>query len=310
MKSLSSFFAILLVSSLGLAADLPQKDDVASYLQEISVTIKAGNAQGSGTLMIVPVDGKPVTFCWTAAHVVAGLRSQKEVVTPDGQTRHSVTFSDPEIVQEEIEDGSRVGERKMLAKVLLYSEKEDLAILRVRKKGFARVSVVFSPLKTAPKVGTELYHCGSPGGQEVGANSVTPGIVAQVGRVFPDRIGEFDQVTTAALGGSSGGAVFLRDGHYVGMLTLGIQGADSFHYIVPIRRMRAWAEKQKVLWAMGEGKPPTEDELSKISVEDPGAKFTPEKKDSPTPAPPAPKLSQPVLKAPLVLPGLSIQTIR
>ena len=277
---------VVFASSFAFAA-LPQKDDVAAYLQEISVTIKAGSAQGSGTLLVVHVDGKPVTFCWTAAHVVASLRSQKEVVTADGQTRKAITFSDPEIVQEEIEDGSRVGERKMLAKVLLYSDKEDLAILRVRKKGFARTSVVFSNLKVAPKVGSELFHCGSPGGQEVGANSVTPGIVAQVGRIFPERFGDFDQVTCAAMGGSSGGGVYLRDGHYIGMLTLGITGADSFHYIVPIRRMRNWAEKQHVLWAIGEGKTPTEDELSKIPVEDPGARFSAEKTTTPVPPPPA-----------------------
>ena len=252
---------------------LPVKDKVAAYLQEISVTFKAGGTQGSGTMVIVPVDGKDTTFCWTAHHVVDGLRSVKEVITADGAKRQVVTFRDAEIVQEEIEDGSRVGERKMLAKLITCSEKEDLALLRIRKKGFARVSAVFYADSGIPPVGTDLYHCGSPGGQDIGANSVTSGIIAQVGRLFPEWPGEFDQVTTPAMGGSSGGGLYLRDGRYIGMLTLGIRGADAFHYIVPIRRIRAWAEKMHVAWALGVGDGPTEKDLEKIPVEDAGVKF-------------------------------------
>jgi len=253
------------------AAQLPTAPDkVAEYLQTVSVTLKSSTAQGSGTLIVVPIDGKPVTFCWTAAHVVNSLRQVKEIVAPDGSTKKVVTFADAQVVQELIEDGRRVGEVKMDARIVVFSEKEDLCLLRVRKKGFAVASAVFYEGAEIPKVGSGIFHCGSPGGQEVGAASVTSGIVSQVGRTFSEYTGEFDQVDCAAMPGSSGGAVHLKDGRYIGMITLGIRGGDSFHYMVPIRRVRAWADKMKVDWALGAGKPPTTAELDALPVEDTG----------------------------------------
>jgi S1-C subfamily serine protease len=275
-------YALVVLVLLGAdKPKLPAAGDVAAYLQEISVTLKSGYSQGSGTMVIVQVDGKPITFVWTAHHVIAGLRESKEVIAPDGTKRHVVSFKDADIVQEEIENGARVGERKMLARVVTCSEKEDLALLQVRKAAFARQSAVFHTETVVPKVGSDLYHCGSPGGQEIGANSVTPGIVSQIGRRFPEFPGEFDQVSCAALPGSSGGGVFFRNGTYIGMITLGVRGADSFHYIVPIRRIKSWAEKMQVQWALGVGDPPSQTTIDKIAVEDSATLLKPsEKKNS------------------------------
>lgn len=269
---MTAFFLVCLLVSAE-PTGLPPATDVASFLQEISVTLKAGSSQGSGAMIIITVDGKPKTFCLTAYHVISSLREVKEVITSDGSKKTLVTFKEPEIVQEEIEDGSRVGERKMLARIITCSEKEDVALLQIRKQGFARVGVVFYKDTVVPKVGLDLYHCGSPGGQEIGANSVTPGIIAQIGRRFPEFTGEFDQVTCAALPGSSGGGVYLRDGRYIGMLTMGIRGADAFHYIIPIRRLKAWAEKMKISWILGIGTVPTQNEIDKIPVEDSSIHF-------------------------------------
>ena len=54
-------------------------DDFSKALQDISVTIKAENSEGSGTIFTRDVkntDGviEKVNFVWTAGHVVAGLR--------------------------------------------------------------------------------------------------------------------------------------------------------------------------------------------------------------------------------------------
>jgi len=271
--------ALLLVSCPSWGAEqpktpaLPPADSVAEFLQEISVTLKCNDGQGSGTMVVVPVNGKDRTFIWTAYHVIADLRAVKEVITPDGTKRQAVTFHEPEIVQEEIEDGARVGERKMLTRVVTCSEKEDLALLEVRKQGFARASAVFYLDKAVPKVGSDLWACGSPGGQEIGANSVTTGVISQIGRRFPEYPGEFDQVSCQGLPGSSGCGVYLRDGRFIGMLTMGIRGSDSFHYIVPLRRIKAWAEKMHVGWALGIGLPPTQADLDKIPIEDSGTMF-------------------------------------
>lgn len=251
---------------------LPPADKVAEYLQSISVTLKSGTAQGSGTLVVVKVDGQDMNFVWTAAHVIDGQRTVKEIVTPDGQTRKIVTFADPQIVQELIEDGRRVGETKVDTKVIVFSEKEDLALLRVRKRGFSPVGAVFYAEKDIPRVGTRICHCGSPGGQEIGAASFTQGVISQVGRTFSDYSNgaEMDQGDCAAMPGSSGGMITLADGRYIGMLTLGIRGGDSFHYFVPMRRIRAWAAKMKVSWALGDGAAPSREEIDKLPIEDTG----------------------------------------
>ena len=117
MKPFVLSLAVLLLCAAPAVGQLPPADRVAEYLQNISVTLKSNSAQGSGTLIIVPIEGKPTTFCWTAAHVIDGQRKVKEIIAPDGTTKKVVTFDDPQIVQELIEDGRRVGELKMDARV-------------------------------------------------------------------------------------------------------------------------------------------------------------------------------------------------
>ena len=79
---------------------------------------------------------------------------------------------------------------------------------------------------------------------QTGANSMTDGIMSQHGRLINKK--EFDQVTVVAFPGSSGGGVYLENGLYVGMLVRGAR-TQGFNLIVPIRRIRAWAEKANVL---------------------------------------------------------------
>lgn len=275
MKVLMSLLLVFLLLAPASAAE-PQKlpletpQEVAAFLQEISVTIKAGHAEGSGTAVVRKIGKEDVTFILTAAHVVDGLRSEKEVVAPDGTKRTKVTFDDCSLVQEVRQEGRRVGEWKFDAKVIRFNTEQDLAALEVRKRGFLKHSAEFWKSDVIPAVGTELFHCGSPGGQTVGANSVTDGSVAQIGRTFEGETGEFDQATVSSLPGSSGGGVFEKDsGAYVGMLTMGLRGQDSFAYYIPIRRIQNWAEESGMLWLIdGTVKPPTKDELDDMPVEE------------------------------------------
>lgn len=296
MRIVSCSLLLILCCATNLAAEpnkLPPKEQVPGFLQSISVNLKGSNTQGSGTLVVVPIGGKSYTFVWTCAHVVKDLRQVKEVIAPDGTKRQLVTFKDAKIVQEQVEEGRRVGEARMDARVVVYSEKEDLALLRVRKRGFSSVGAVFYTDKTIPAVGSDICHCGSPGGQEIGgAASYTTGVISQVGRTFNEYPGEYDQVDCAAMGGSSGGMVTLDDGRYVGMISLGVQSGDNFHWMIPIRRIRAWARKVKVEWALGSGPPPTEDELKAIPIEDAGTSFG--RKDSSDEKRKAPELYRPV----------------
>src|SRR5690606_10021469 len=112
-------------------------------------------------------------------HVVDNLRSTREVIH-NGSKKTVVEFKDAEIVQEFREDGRRIGEIVLDAKVLRYSDAEhgeDLALLEIRKKNFTQSTVVFYEGET-PEIGTELFHVGSLLGQ-MGSNSLTTGVISQ-----------------------------------------------------------------------------------------------------------------------------------
>jgi len=279
----SAMLALVLLGVVMAATDagepnqLPPKDQIAPYLQEISVTIKAEGGyrtkEGSGALFTrVMPDGSRRTFIWTAAHVVDVLRKEEEIVDPrTGTKRQRITFKDCHLVREEIEDGRRVGESKMDAQPYQFSKHNDLAILLVRKRNFSDNGAVFWLSDEIPSVGADLYHCGSPGGQQYGANSLTDGIVASIGRLIDGQ--EYDQTTCMAVGGSSGGLLVKKDtGEYVGMLTRGIRGTDNFNFMIPVRRIREWAKERGVEWLVDQRVPVPKD-WDKLPVEDPGVSF-------------------------------------
>lgn len=262
MKSLFAFFAIL-----SMMPSLTTGQDLAGKLQSVSVTIKADNSEGSGVIITrdVVVDDKgtkeSVSFVWTAAHVVDNLRSVRTVVA-DGIDKKLVEFKDAQVVQELSERGRKIGEIKLDAKVLKYSDSEngeDLALLMLRKRNFLKEGALFYESDEPLNLGTELYHVGSLLGQD-GANSMTDGIISQIGRVLKLGSGDgvvFDQTTVTAFPGSSGGGIFLKTDHkegksgqYVGMLVRGAGSGGSFNFMVPVRRMREWAGKENVMWAL------------------------------------------------------------
>lgn len=261
MKSL-----ILCLSILCLAS-LVEGQDLASKLQSVSVTIKSGDGEGSGVIITrdVIVDDKgtrePIQFIWTAGHVVDNLRSVRTIVV-DGVDKKVVEYKDAQMVQELTERGRKIGEIKLDAKVIRYSDSEngeDLALLMIRKRDFLKEGAVFYESDEPLNLGTELYHVGSLLGQD-GANSMTNGIISQIGRVLKLGSGDgvvFDQTTVTAFPGSSGGGVFLKTDHkegkagqYIGMLVRGAGNGGSFNFIVPVRRMREWAKKEGIMWAI------------------------------------------------------------
>ena len=270
MKKLLLLTTLLCVSFV--SAKEPTRREVANHLQNISVTIKAEGeyrkSEGSGVLVVRKIGGKEVTFVWTAAHVVDILRSVREVVDEKGASRKIVEFKDPKIVKELVEDGRRVGEIKMDAKVLKYSDYDhghDLALLMVRAKDYGKGGAEFYLENKEPiiPIGTQLFHVGSLLGQ-MGANSMTSGIISQVGRIHGKV--EFDQTTVTAFPGSSGGGVYLQNGRYVGMIVRG--AGENFNLMVPVRRMRKWAEENSILWALDPSvKVPSIEDIENLPVE-------------------------------------------
>lgn len=229
-----------------------------------SASVMVTTDRGSGSGVIFNRDGE--TFVWTAAHVIDSLRSERKI-TVDGTSKTVVEFADPYVVQVLKQDGREVGELKLAAKVLKYSDAdhgEDLSLLHVRKKGHFHDGVAFYLDAEIPAIGSDLYHVGSLLGS-IGSNSLTTGIISQHGRLIGDKV--FDQTTATAFPGSSGGGVFLRnDGRYVGMLVRG--AGEGFNLIVPVRRIREYCDKQAIEWAIDpKEKMPAMDEVWKLPIE-------------------------------------------
>ena len=274
MKITLAIISILLAPILITTAKQDSYEEtlkVANYLQEISVTIRSegsySKSEGSGVLITREIGDQVVTFVWTCGHVVDNLRNVRTVID-DGKSQKLVEFDDVRIIKELVEDGRRVGEINMDATVIKYSDAddgEDLALLMVRARDYGKASAKFdvSDKKKIIPIGTELFHVGSLLGQ-MGSNSMTSGIISQVGRIYGKV--EFDQTTVTAFPGSSGGGVYLKDGTYIGMIVRG--AGEGFNLMVPIRRMVRWAEKHDVMWALdAEIKAPSVDDILKLPIE-------------------------------------------
>ena len=271
MKSLffSLIFIALTTNVLGITPK--ERREVADHLQDISVTIRSEDgyqkSEGSGVLITRDIDGETVTFVWTCGHVVDNLRNVRSVIV-DGQPRKVVEFDDVQIIKELVEGGRRVGEIKMDASVVKFSDAddgEDLALLMVRAKDYGKASAKFYLSKDEPiiPIGTQLFHVGSLLGQ-MGANSMTSGIISQVGRIHGKV--EFDQTTVTAFPGSSGGGVYLQNGEYVGMIVRG--AGEGFNLMVPVRRIERWAKKHDIMWALDPKlKAPTIAEIKALPIE-------------------------------------------
>ena len=245
---------------------------VAEYLQDISVTIVTNRGEGSGVIKTkFDANGNKVNFVWTAAHVIESLRTTRTIVDPKtGTERTLVEFGDAFVVKDIKQEGRSVGQLKLQAEVIRYSDAdngEDLALLRIRKSNFIDSSASFWNKKEIPTIGTPLYHVGSLLGQ-MGSNSMTTGIVSQHGRLIFGNKRVFDQTTVAAFPGSSGGGVYAQDGSYIGMLVRG--AGETFNLIVPVRRMREWGQKANIMWAITDDPMPSEDELLALPIEDTG----------------------------------------
>ena len=276
MKYAITLFLVLCLSTSAFSEKKKSRKEIAKHLQDISVTIKSegkySKSEGSGVLITREVDGENVTFVWTCAHAVSNLRNVRTVIV-EGTSKKVVEFDDVQIIKELVEDGRRVGEIKMDAVVLKYSDAddgEDLALLMVRAKDYGKDNASFYLNSDDPivPIGTQLFHVGSLLGQ-MGANSMTSGIVSQIGRIHGKV--EFDQTTVTAFPGSSGGGVYLQDGKYVGMLVRG--AGEQFNLMVPIRRMKKWAVENDLLWALDpKEEMPSMKDLEKIPVEDSGFK--------------------------------------
>jgi len=220
-------------------------------LDAAAVTIKASGSEGSGSIIIkeMVVDAKgtkeKVTFCLTAAHVIARNRSISTKIK-NGREIKIVEFSDPGLLQEIHFKGRNVGEIKLSGKVVRYSDADDghdIALIMLYTPDTFKNSVTFEQDTTyIPPKGMKVIHIGSSNGQ-IGSNSFTSGNISQTGRLLNVGSGSgfvYDQTSAPAEPGSSGCMIVREsDGRYIGMLVRG--GSSTFNFIVPVRRLHEWS---------------------------------------------------------------------
>lgn len=259
---------LLLPILAAVAIHASAAEPIPNLLQDISVTVKSGSGSGSGVIFTrTNKTGEVINFVWTAAHVVDNLRSERSVIAPDGSKKTVVEFADAQVVKILTDNGRAVGKLEMDCEIIKYSDAdngEDLCLMRLRKPGFVKASAVFFLSNSIPVLGTDLYHVGSLLG-EMGANSMTSGIVSQHGRLIGKKV--FDQTTVTSFPGSSGGGVYLRNGQYIGMLVRG--AGEGFNLIVPIRRIHKWAKQANIEWALDYSvKLPDDEALKALPIED------------------------------------------
>lgn len=263
---------LLLTSSL-------QAESLTEKLLSSSVTVDSGSGQGSGVIITKDIlltkpkneEDKPqtakVNFVLTAAHVIKGNR----------YTFNQKTYFKPVLaIQETTSNGRKISEFKVECTVLKYSDPDtghDLALLGVRKYDAFKGNTDFYLDEKIPDVDTPVIHIGSILGLH-NHNSWSRGLIASVGRIQSNENDvEFDQVTVSAVYGCSGGGIFLNDGKYCGMLTKVIQikgvPLPSIGYMVPIRRMKVWAEESNLKWLIDSSvESPSLEEIKQMSVED------------------------------------------
>lgn len=219
-------------------------------MERIAVTVRTAHSGGSG--VAIHRDGK--TFVLTAAHIL--------------HRRGPEDFGPAQVTHNRIR-AAKLTSRTFNAQVIKYSHPihgHDLALLLLTD-GHIKAAPRFY---TGPvlRPGTLLFHVGTfwPGSHAGSCPlSLTFGILSQSGRHFYGS--EYDQTDCPTNGGSSGGAIHLRDGRLVGIVSRGRVNQTLY---TPMRRIRQWTRAANARWAVDlELDMPTLAEIAAGTIETP-----------------------------------------
>jgi serine protease Do len=176
-----------------------QQSQVAKSIQQVTVNIQQGSAQGSG--VIITEDG----FILTAAHVAGGPNRDATVILHDGT--------------------------RLRARTLGMNRDHDAGLIQIDSPGkkFAHASLGRSK---DLKVGQWVIGAGHPGGWQPDRGTVIR--VGRIQRMMPRQRDPHTLFTDCALiGGDSGGPLFTLDGTLIGIHSrIGTEVSDNMH--VPI----------------------------------------------------------------------------
>lgn len=240
---MKALYSLLLVLACAISAlVLPAAWEVAvsksspdvSALVSASVIVGSQDGYGSG---VVFKNGRHV-FVWTDAHVVSGNRVS------------ATEFAPAWVAQDKFHPRRAI--------IIRYSERHDIALMRLEASDWPDGSVVFARNNDEPKPGEAIWHVGSMGGPP-GINSVSDGVFSCANRLrlfgAPNDSGIiYDQVSlNSCQRGSSGGGVFRKSTlECLGLVTeyLGPGFSWGAMCMTPTRRLRQMAKQSDCLWAV------------------------------------------------------------
>ncbi len=237
---------LFLVAALLIAPVVAAQNVEPPSLVKKGAFIKCGESQGSGGIFV----NTDVNFILTNAHVVSEARVVELGLCPTtGKPKVLVSYKDVWVGQEEFEGGRKVGEDWKMAKVIRFSESQDIAILMVYKRGWKKEGITLLEDGVLPKVGDDVTHIGSPRGYS-GFNSLLAGKIARVGLIINNRPLVYEQVGLLATLGCSGGPVFDGAGKKCLGIVRGFLGehAPGTTIVIPARRIREFASRTNCLW--------------------------------------------------------------
>ena len=251
---MTNLVALAYTLFLTLPVVLPNPTPVEKHCINVTVMAEAGGHLGTGFVITRTNQDKTIDhYVWTAGHLVANARHVPRFlgIIPNGQP---ATF-DPIIMSicrhyamDDITNAYIRLQWNFRGEVVRFSSDEDLALVKVTSTNInvlrllGHNNTVFH--KDESDINDqEIYHLGSYLGDDH-PQPVTFGFINTKG-----KSSEFWKVLVEGYPGSSGGGVFLRsNGECVGMI-LRTEGSIS-QLCAPVTRMRAWAKKAGIPWAV------------------------------------------------------------
>lgn len=175
---------------------------VKSIEEAAMATVTIKNSKGHGSGFFISEDG----YLITNYHVITDT-SKLEVIMSEGD--------------------------RYPAKVIRYNKDNDLALLKVDKKGVLPFSMKDMP---AYGMGKEIYIIGTPSAEDL-SQTLTRGIISSVRKSANGS--QLIQTDASISGGNSGGPMFNKDGQLIGIANAKLvgQGIEGIAFAIPAKEI-------------------------------------------------------------------------
>ena len=156
------------------------------------------------------------------------------IVRPDG-----AVVTNYHVISNAVGIKVKAGGKVLRVEGLLHIDKEnDIVILKADAKNLPVVKI--GDLEKA-NVGEKVYVISSPKGLE---NTISDGILSGIREITPGK--KILQITAPVSRGSSGGAVFNKNGEVIGITTFIIEEAQNLNFAMPVNLIKDKISAKKV----------------------------------------------------------------